>query len=372
MPTFKPKNNKQITIPQNLETLDKKHSKHIQKFNDNKEVKIPKLREKKEQILKKYKTTKSLDERLEYQDTIKQIEIDIESIEKQENNYYLENSKHIFNYFEKKKEISTGKNKTRILNAFFNIHNGDDSCTSGSSTDNIERYMANIDENIIDLNNYVLNARVCELCEDGELIPVEEEGILLCNNCGKFVEFLIETEKPSYKEPPKEVCFYAYKKINHFREILAQFQAKETTLIPDKVITDIKIQVKKERIDIKTLTNKKAKDILKKLGYNKYYEHIPFIKDRLGIKPPIMTPELEETLCNLFGEIQAPYAKHCPDYRVNFLNYYYTIYKLCELLEQTQFLSYFPMLKDREKKMEQDCIWKKICKDMDWVFIPTV
>ena len=58
------------------------------------------------------------------------------------------------------------------------------------------------------------------------------------------------------------------------------------------------------------MTNKKAKDILK-LGYNKYYEHIPFIKDKLGIRPPIMSPELEDTLCNLFMEIQKPYAKHC-------------------------------------------------------------
>ena len=27
---------------------------------------------------------------------------------------------------------------------------------------------------------------------------------------------LIEHEKPSYKEPPKEVCFYAYKKNKSF------------------------------------------------------------------------------------------------------------------------------------------------------------
>ena len=40
------------------------------------------------------------------------------------------------------------------------------------------------------------------------------------------MHLVIEHEKPSYKEPPKEVCFYAYKRINHFREILAQFQAK--------------------------------------------------------------------------------------------------------------------------------------------------
>ena len=153
---------------------------------------------------------------------------------------------------------------------------------------------------------------------------------------------------------------------------MAQFQAKETTQIPPEVIANIKLQVKKERTELKNLTNKRAKEVLKKLGYNKYYEHIPFIKDKLGIKPPIMSQELEETLCNLFMEIQVPYAKYCPDDRVNFLNYYYTVYKLCELLDQDQFLPFFPMLKDREKRIEQDQIWKQICCELDWDFIPTI
>jgi hypothetical protein len=153
---------------------------------------------------------------------------------------------------------------------------------------------------------------------------------------------------------------------------LAQFQAKETTQIPEDIIQNIQSQIKKERIQIETMTNKKTKEILKKFGYNKYYEHIPFIKDKLGIKPPVMSPELEDKLCSLFMEIQRPYAKFCPDDRVNFLNYYYTIYKLCELLEEDEFLPYFPMLKDREKRIEQDCIWKKICEELNWQFIPTV
>ena len=139
-----------------------------------------------------------------------------------------------------------------------------------------------------------------------------------------------------------------------------------------EVIDNIIHQIKKERIGLESITNKKAKDILKKLGYNKYYEHIPFIKDKLGIKPPIMKQSLEETLCSLFMDIQKPYAKHCPDDRVNFLNYYYTLYKLCELLNQTEFLSYFPMLKDREKRIEQDYIWKQICGELKWTYIPTV
>jgi hypothetical protein len=190
--------------------------------------------------------------------------------------------------------------------------------------------------------------------------------------CSVNVPYLIENEKPSYKEPPKEVCFYAYKKVNHWKEIIAQFQGKETTQIPDEVIEQVKQQIKKERISLEQLTHYKTKEILKKLGFNKYYEHIAFIKNKLGITPPIMSPELEELLCNLFLEIQQAYAKHCPDYRVNFLNYYYVLYKLCELLGEEQYLKDIPMLKDREKLIEQDEIWKKICEELDWEFIPTI
>jgi len=253
-----------------------------------------------------------------------------------------------------------------------NININDTEINNNKELSNVQKYMLNNDESFLNINNYVVQTDICRFCNNGELIPIDHEGILLCNVCSKSVKYLIDNDKPSYKEPPKEVCFYAYKRINHFREILAQFQAKESTQIPDEVIENIKLQIKKERLTIFQLNNKRAKEILKKLGYNKYYEHIPFIKDRLGIKPPIMSAALETTLCNLFMDIQSPYAKYCPDDRVNFLNYYYTIYKLCELLGQDQFLPFFPMLKDREKRIEQDEVWSKICQELNWEFIPTI
>ena len=235
-----------------------------------------------------------------------------------------------------------------------------------------KKYLSNIDKNFIDLNSFIYPTDICKYCNKGELISVEEDGLLVCNNCYRNIPYLIENEKPSYKEPPKEVCFYAYKRINHFKEILAQFQGKETTQIPPQVIENIKYQIKKERILLSQVTNEKTKEILKKLGYNKYYEHIPFIKNKLGIPPPVMTQELEEILCNLFIELQYPYSKFCPNYRVNFLNYYYTAYKLCELLGKPQYLPHFPMLKDIEKRIEQDSIWKQICQELNWEFIPTI
>ena len=371
MPNFKLKTNKKIVLDEKANvTLDNKHREKEEHFKNVKENIIPTLKNKRKHLKKLLINNKNIGQINEINDQLKNISEEIKNYKHEEKNYYLNNNKYIFEYFENKKDISKDNNKTTILNSFFKI----DEKTKNKKYDdnNIQKYLYNIDETLIDINKYIYNTDICNYCNQGEMIPLDQEGILVCNHCSKQIPFLIENEKPSYKEPPKEACFYAYKRINHFREILAQFQAKETTQIPPNVLEDIKNQIKKERIPLEELSNKKTKEILKRLGYNKYYEHIPFIKDKLGIKPPVMTPELEELLCNLFMEIQGPYAKYCPDDRVNFLNYYYTVYKLCELLDQKQFLPFFPMLKDREKRVEQDNIWRKICEELDWEFIPTI
>ena len=369
---FKPKNTKKIIINDKSNiTLDNKHNEIIKKINHNTNIELPKLKKELKKEKKKLLKNISIEEKLDIKDNIKNINIKINNINKDKNNYFLDNSKYIYKYFENKKEIANGNTKTIMLNNFFKINNEENNNIQNEQSD-IQKYLINVDDSFLNVNNYIYQKDICSYCKNGEMISIENEGLLVCNNCSKCIRFLVENEKPSYKEPPKEVCFYAYKRINHFREIIAQFQAKETTQIPNDVLENIILQIKKERIELSQITNKKAKEILKKLGYNKYYEHIPFIKDKLGIKPPIMSSELEDTLCNLFMDIQGPYAKYCPDDRVNFLNYYYTVYKLCELLDQIEFLPYFPMLKDREKRIEQDVIWKNICEELNWEFIPTI
>jgi hypothetical protein len=374
MPSFKHKTNKKIVLDEkSITTLDSKHKNIEKEFDKEKTEILPNLRSKKRFLTNLITENISIEKKLEINDQLHDISDKIKCIKQNKKKYYLNNNKYIFEYFETKKSVSEDNNKTKILNSFFKIKTDDSNHEdSDENKDNIQKYLSNLDESFIDISKFIYETDICNFCHKGELIPIDHEGIMVCNNCHKHIQYLVENEKPSYKEPPKEACFYAYKRINHFREILAQFQAKETTQIPDIVLQNIKNQIKKERINLKILTNKKAKEILKKLGYNKYYEHIPFIKDKLGIKPPVMSQELEESLCNLFMEIQGPYAKFCPDDRVNFLNYYYTVYKLCELLDQSQFLPYFPMLKDREKRIEQDEIWKKICGELNWEFIPTI
>lgn len=384
MPSFKPKNNKKIKFnKKSAVTLDGKHKEFLNEFSANETKSIPSLKAEKESLsLSLNDANLNLEERLNIQDRIREITESIRCLKQKKKDYFLDNSKYIFDYFENKKNISDGKSsetacqsKAKILNNFFKIQKKEEKEEDTKpvvSNNTVQKYLSNIDDTFLDVNTFVYQTDVCRFCNHGEMIPLEDEGILICNFCSRNIPYLVENEKPSYKEPPKEVCFYAYKRINHFKEIIAQFQGKETTQIKEDVIENIKQQIKKERLEIKQITNAKTKEILKKLGYNKYYEHIPFIKDKLGIKPPIMSPELEEKLCNLFIELQSPYAKFCPDDRVNFLNYYYTAYKLCELLGETQYLEHFPLLKDKDKRIEQDAIWKKICEELDWEYIPTI
>ena len=383
MPSFKPKANKKIKVCKRYSTtLDGKHKEIMTDFSKDEYDIIPRLKEEKQSLIADLNNPKlSIEQIMEIKDRIKELSESIKEIKARKTNYFLDNSKYIFEYFENKKNIDnkddgeTGNSsKSQMLFNFFKIQKPekDNSGVESRNKNIVQKYLSNIDETFLDMNSFVRSTDVCQSCYKGELIPLDDEGVLICNLCAVSIPYLIENEKPSYKEPPKEVCFYAYKKINHFKEILAQFQGKETTQIPDDVIDQIQQQIKKERIGLEQLTHYKTKEILKKLGFNKYYEHIAFIKNKLGIKPPVFSPELEDTLCNLFMEIQSPYAKTCPDYRVNFLNYYYVLYKFCELLGEEHFLSDIPMLKDREKLIEQDETWKKMCIEMDWEYIATV
>ncbi len=383
MPSFKPKTSKKIKVCKKYtSSLDSKHKEFVNEFMKDEFDIIPTLKEERCVLNKQLELENKLtiEQIMECKDRIKDINETIKELKNKKNNYFLNNSKYIFEYFENKKNINnieeTNKvvtSKNQILFNIFKIKQEKDQNINENINKNlVQKYLSNIDESFLDMNAFVRDSDICQNCYKGEMIPLDDEGVLICNICAVNIPYLIENEKPSYKEPPKEVCFYAYKKINHFKEILAQFQGKETTQISNDVIDQLLQQIKKERIGLKQLTHHKTKEILKKLGFNKYYEHIAFIKNKLGIKPPVFSPELEDTLCNLFMEIQAPYAKTCPDYRINFLNYYYVLFKFCELLEETQYLHDIPLLKDREKLIEQDETWKKMCIELDWEFIPTV
>ena len=105
---------------------------------------------------------------------------------------------------------------------------------------------------------------------------------------------------------------------------MSQFQGKESTDIPENVYDKILVELKKIRLfDLSKIKVEDMRKILKKLGLNRYYEHIPHILTKIGIPAPIMTREVEEKLRQMFKDIQEPFSIYCPRRRKNFLSYSY-------------------------------------------------
>ena len=402
----------------NRVTLQAKHNQKCDYFNkkkealENKKLKVQELNRKLDSFTKSNSelTPEELETKLDIIDNIKLLESDIDNVEHnvEETNYFLDTGRILFNYSQsniqsKNKKVNDFKKKpkvgqTKSVMDYFSgkgeskkqspLKNSQSAATgvakevSTSPSDvnymskakMYESYLFKTQENTEKLNvESDVNIEICPMCNHERTLYMSE-GKMICPICGDEIFILIDSDKPSYKEPPREVSYFAYKRINHFNEWLAQFQAKESTDIPQEVYDQILLELKKERItDMKLLSPIKLREILKKLKKNKYYEHVPHIINRLnGEPPPTINRETEEELRRMFKEIQIPFHKFCPKTRKNFLSYSYVLHKFVELLELDEFIPCFMLLKSREKLHQQDQIWKQICEYLKWQFIPSV
>lgn len=202
----------------------------------------------------------------------------------------------------------------------------------------------------------------------------DQQSDMICTECGVTEFFLSEELGFKEEQEIEKNVVYSYKRENHFNEWISQFQAKESTSVPEEVIGQLRTEFRKLKIkNLDEITHEKVRALLKKLDKNKYYEHAPYIATILGgITPPTMDQPLEDKLRLMFHKIQAPFEKHKPEKRKNFLSYSYVLYKMCELLGEDTYLPCFPLLKSKEKLYIQDQIWKKICDELEWEFIKTI
>ena len=307
----------------------------------------------------------------------------------------IKQSRNVYKSESKKKKAILLHNTINVLDALNNINNNTNREDNNTSTSNIEnnditskninnevtfddkstlvdKYMSIINKKYV-RNVEDDNIEICKECKS-QMICLQQDAIMICNTCGYQELLLVEQNRPILKQNTKDTSHFCYKRINHFREWCNQVQGKESTDIPDEVFVKILAEIKKEKIvDLKTITYTKMRDILKRLRINKYYEHINYIINRInGIPTPQFSPELEEKLCSMFRSIQAPFLKHCPKDRKNFLSYSYVLYKFFQILGLDEYLKYFPLLKSREKLYVQDQIWKKICIDLNYENIPSL
>ena len=393
--------------PEARTTLDTVHQHNFSKIKDI-NLDIAQWTKEYQELVQRYRAESDDIERYRLEQQIKKVQLKLDSTDEKTAvlDYFLNTGELLFQYYDIQERINRGADNVvhmadratpgSVFEALENASRQDISgsyfpqTSQNSQTTNtsrefaggdnlrrdalLEQYLQKMDPqyNRPSINALHDTSFVCDACGEDMKVSVNDATVS-CPECGFHKLILMDSDKPSYKDPPREVSYYAYKRINHFNEWLAQFQAKESTEIPEEVFENIETQIKKERLQASSLNRSKIREILKKLKYNSYYEHVPHILSRLnGHTAPVMDRETEEKLRYLFKEIQPSFQKHCPSDRSNFLSYSYVLYKLCELLDLDDFLHCFPLLKNRDKLYAQDKIWEKICKDLQWEFIRSI
>ena len=87
--------------------------------------------------------------------------------------------------------------------------------------DVLEEYLQKIDPKYVSKIKIDINICKCPNC-NLEMTLYPSDGIQICETCGFQQNILIESDKPSFKDPPMEVCYFSYKRINHYNEFNGQ------------------------------------------------------------------------------------------------------------------------------------------------------
>jgi hypothetical protein len=218
----------------------------------------------------------------------------------------------------------------------------------------------------------------CKNC-NSELTLMQSEGYFVCQNCSQAEYVVVESEIPSHKNAMNEKPKYPYNPINHLIEKLNQYQAKQTTIIPQNIYELVKNELKKRMIPIDDVNPELVQKILKKYRKDIYYEHHFLIFSYItGTPPPSLTRDEEEDIKKMFKMTEKPFKLFKPDSRENYLNYSYVLNKLFLIKAHNDNnpkmainAIYFKLLKSRDKLRIQDYIWKQICKYLNWPFHPS-
>lgn len=249
---FKEKTKKKCDHPVNI---DNKHSEILKLFENQPQM-INELKTQLKKYIDEYEqlssidntviTNEQLERKFELKFQIDEIEKKIAHIEQQNNpiKYFVHTGHTLFQYYNKVnvaeqiQPIVENKNPlSKSILEFFKtdtVSNGplvpmglvQESIVESKSenvcknvktkTQMMDKYMSYVDSRYITDKNKEDDIEVCNTCNTQKLF-IHAEGIMVCQKCGIQDYVLIDCDKPSYKEPPKEIAYFAYKRINHFK-----------------------------------------------------------------------------------------------------------------------------------------------------------
>ena len=236
----------------------------------------------------------------------------------------------------------------------------------------------------IPINTYKKEISTKLSCDCGNTSEfITNDTNVICENCGR--EHNIHTIHTNFKDIDRVNLSQKYKYSRHvyFRETVNRYEGKQNKKINKKVYDDLEKWFTKHNLLINNDTDKTFYErhlkiskehvymALSETGNNLHYEDINLLHNQFtGIPCPDVS-EFRDDLFDDFNKVMNVYESIDVD-RVNSLNSQYILYQLLRRRKIRVNENDFGMLKTRERLIEYDEIYQKICLVLEWTFIPTV
>lgn len=222
---------------------------------------------------------------------------------------------------------------------------------------------------------------ICKECESTEIVHDTKMSQLICQECG-YTEFYLDDDTPQWSDEVQVSTPFKYTRINNFRVHLQRLQGVEAKTIPSEVIENLRHAFVSRRIDLMKVTRKMIRERLKDIGikdgidHTKYYNNSPIILSKLtNQRPPILSQEFIQELEREFLKIEISFERHKDKFesnRTHFFSYNFVFNKLFRKMQEKypedknipKLIDHFPLLKSRQKLVEQDRVWRYICIDL--------
>ena len=90
----------------------------------------------------------------------------------------------------------------------------------------LDKYLYYTDKNYINNDIQNVDTDKCSYCNSYNKVYCTNDSLLYCRDCYTVEKILTDNEKPSYKDPPKEISYFSYKRINHYTELILDIVLK--------------------------------------------------------------------------------------------------------------------------------------------------
>ena len=157
-----------------------------------------------------------------------------------------------------------------------------------------------------------------------------------------------------------------------FQRMLAHMQGKIEEHVPDDEYELIKTAFVESAFEGDyDASCKMMRNLLRELCMTKHYENIPQLIRRLGYSPDSfldLPADVEAELVTMYSQARAAHRHQKPMMRE--ISASFIAQKLLQLLGKEEYIHHFGMIKSQDIRRRLDEIWRSICQETGWQFIP--